>query len=210
MRSPLGWTPGRVGERGLDAALRDLASTAPCRWSSPWPARRRAGRSVAATLYFVASEALANVARHAGPEPRGCGVQADGSGWRLVVEDDGVGGADLAARHRAARPAGAARGAGWRAARWARARRRDTAGGDGPVARASGWSPLDRAATMTAGRPADADAIALAGLVVAAGGAVATVLRTGQAADRVSAGATDPAVAWLLLAGAATLVAAGA
>ena len=52
-------------------------------------------------------------------------------------------------------------------------------------------------------------AIALAGLMVAAGGAVATVLAPGQDADRVSAGATDPAIAWLLLAGAATLVAAG-
>lgn len=50
---------------------------------------------------------------------------------------------------------------------------------------------------------------ALVGLMVAAGGAVATVLAPGRDVVRVSAGATDLAIAWLLLASAATLVTAG-
>jgi signal transduction histidine kinase len=49
----------------------------------------------------------------------------------------------------------------------------------------------------------------LAGMVVATGGAVATVLAPGWGAERVSAGSTDPAVSWLLLAGAVSLVIAG-
>ena len=92
----LGLDPGRVGERGLDAALRDLASTSPVPVDLSLAGPAPSGRSVVAALYFVASEALANVARHARAGAVWLRVQADGSGWRLVVEDDGIGGADLA------------------------------------------------------------------------------------------------------------------
>ena len=51
--------------------------------------------------------------------------------------------------------------------------------------------------------------IALVGLMVTAGGAVATVLAPDKDVVRVSAGATDLAIAWLLLASSATLVTAG-
>lgn len=96
----MGLDPGRVGERGLDAALRDLASTSPVPVElllagSALSGRAPSGRSIGAALYFVASEALANVARHARARAVWLLLQVDGSGWRLIVDDDGVGGADV-------------------------------------------------------------------------------------------------------------------
>ncbi|GAA3069656.1 hypothetical protein GCM10020254_11790 [Streptomyces goshikiensis] len=61
----------------------------------------RPGPTVEAVAYFVVSEALANVAKHA--RAKACSVRVDrmpdrrrGDLLRLVVTDDGVGGADPA------------------------------------------------------------------------------------------------------------------
>jgi signal transduction histidine kinase len=87
--------PAVLTEAGLGAAIRAAADR------SPVPAEvdlRLAGRgtpAALATVYYVVSEALANVAKHA-REATGVWVRADdGDGTlRVVIEDDGPGGAD--------------------------------------------------------------------------------------------------------------------
>nr|WP_246425543.1 sensor histidine kinase [Streptomonospora nanhaiensis] len=86
--------PQVLTDRGLSAALPELADRCPV------PVRVRtdlAGRCPAhieGTAYFVVSEALANVAKHSGADA--AEVTARCHGGRLVVEvrDDGAGGAD--------------------------------------------------------------------------------------------------------------------
>ncbi len=89
-----GLDPGGVAERGLASALRDLVAASPV----PAELRLQAGEprasTLASTLYFVAAEALANVARHAGASRAWLLLEDDGGSWQLTVEDDGVGGAD--------------------------------------------------------------------------------------------------------------------
>lgn len=50
-----------------------------------------------ATAYFVVSEALANISRHAEARHATIGIARAGADLRVEVTDDGVGGADLAA-----------------------------------------------------------------------------------------------------------------
>jgi len=53
-----------------------------------------APRSTQVTLYFVASEALANIIRHAGAARAWLRLAVDGDRLTLTVDDDGIGGAD--------------------------------------------------------------------------------------------------------------------
>lgn len=55
---------------------------------------RRLPAQVEATAYFVVSEALANVAKHADAQRASVNATCDGSTLRVEVSDDGVGGAD--------------------------------------------------------------------------------------------------------------------
>jgi signal transduction histidine kinase len=87
--------PAVLTERGLRAAVESLAAGMPISVDvsvagGPWPA------SVEATAYFVVSEALTNVVRHA--RAASARVTVEPAGGRLVVEvaDDGAGGADPA------------------------------------------------------------------------------------------------------------------
>jgi len=87
--------PAVLTERGLRAAVESLASGMPIPidvrvTGGPWPS------SVEATAYFVVSEALTNVVRHA--RAASARVIVEPAGGRLVVEvaDDGAGGADPA------------------------------------------------------------------------------------------------------------------
>jgi hypothetical protein len=91
-----GLDPGRVNERGLGVALGDLVSTSPVPVGLLIAAPQAPSASVATTLYFVASEALANVARHAHARSAWLQLREVVDGWQLVVEDDGIGGADVA------------------------------------------------------------------------------------------------------------------
>lgn len=91
----LGLDPGHLAEHGLEVALQELVarSSIPARLtfavgSSPGP-------SVATTLYFVASEALTNVVRHARAQHAWLHLRAHPGDWLLVVDDDGQGGADV-------------------------------------------------------------------------------------------------------------------
>lgn len=86
--------PSFLAEGGLVIAIRELAVRAPMPVSVDIP-DERFPRFVEATGYFVCSEALANVAKHAGASSVAIvATQADG-GLHLVIRDDGVGGAEL-------------------------------------------------------------------------------------------------------------------
>ncbi len=83
-----------VLNHGLDAALESLASrsTIPTSVSVILPARLPEPIELAA--YFVASEALANVAKYAEANRAGVRVWRTGTGAVIEISDDGAGGAD--------------------------------------------------------------------------------------------------------------------
>jgi signal transduction histidine kinase/PAS domain-containing protein len=86
--------PAVLTERGLGPALASLADSAPLPVELEHVADERLPRSVEAAVYFVVSEALANVAKYA--HASGASVRVAQEDGRAVVEvaDDGVGGAD--------------------------------------------------------------------------------------------------------------------
>lgn len=90
-----GLDPAILREAGLAAALQSLAdrSPVPVRMDVTIPDRLPARVETAA--YFAASEALANVAKHAAASNVTVRAACAGDQLRLEVEDDGVGGASL-------------------------------------------------------------------------------------------------------------------
>jgi len=88
-----GLHPAVLNDRGLDAALSGLAARAPLpvrlRVNVPQPA----SPSVEAVAYFIVSEALTNVAKHAQATQAEVTVTRDGDKLRVVVTDNGSGGA---------------------------------------------------------------------------------------------------------------------
>nr|WP_153453441.1 sensor domain-containing protein [Streptomyces smaragdinus] len=89
-----GILPPVLADRGLEGALSGLAASCavPCRLDADAPARCAA--TVEATAYFVAAEALTNVARHSGARHAAVTVRGGAGRLRLTVTDDGRGGAD--------------------------------------------------------------------------------------------------------------------
>ncbi|GIJ45527.1 histidine kinase [Virgisporangium aliadipatigenens] len=89
--------PRILTDRGLPAALAELADRSPVPVDVRVALPRRLPGPVEAGAYFVVAEALTNVARHAGATRAAVDGRLDGH--RLVVEvrDDGRGGADPAA-----------------------------------------------------------------------------------------------------------------
>ena len=86
--------PSILTDRGLDAALRALASRAMVPVElGPLP-RERLPAAVEATAYFVAAEAITNAAKHAGCSRVQVDVRIEDRWLVLEVQDDGVGGAD--------------------------------------------------------------------------------------------------------------------
>jgi signal transduction histidine kinase len=86
--------PPALTEQGLAAAVEVLAERAPVPILADVPARRWP-EHLERAAYFVITETLANVYKHAGASR--ARVRVDGDAYRLVVEvaDDGVGGVDL-------------------------------------------------------------------------------------------------------------------
>jgi signal transduction histidine kinase len=80
--------------RGLDAALSGIAARAPLPVRLRVDVPERASPTVEAVAYFVASEALTNVSRHARASHMEITVERLGDLLRMVLSDDGVGGAD--------------------------------------------------------------------------------------------------------------------
>jgi len=95
-----GIAPPVLADRGLAAALAAVAarSPVPVELAVDLPAERLAPVTEN-TAYFVVSEALANVAKHSGAEVCRIAVTCDDGRLRVVVEDDGAGGAVLAPGH---------------------------------------------------------------------------------------------------------------
>ncbi|HEU5206697.1 MAG TPA: histidine kinase [Gaiellaceae bacterium] len=89
-----GLHPAIVTEEGLSGALEWLAESATLPVRVLEAPEERLPESVEMAAYFVASEALANIAKHA--QARSATVQASRRNATLVIEivDDGVGGAD--------------------------------------------------------------------------------------------------------------------
>ncbi|MFJ9851798.1 sensor histidine kinase [Streptomyces sp. NPDC101150] len=94
-----GLHPSVLDELGLDAALSGLAARAPLpvrlRVDIPADLPQRTSPAVEAVAYFVVSEALTNIAKHAREATRAdVTVTRLGGILRVVIADDGVGGAD--------------------------------------------------------------------------------------------------------------------
>jgi signal transduction histidine kinase len=91
-----GLHPAVLDDRGLDAALSGIAARAPLPVTLCVDVPRRASPTVEAVAYFVVSECLANIARHAAARRAEIDVRRTGELLRIRISDDGVGGADPA------------------------------------------------------------------------------------------------------------------
>src|SRR4029453_13912907 len=80
---------------GLDAALSGIAANAPLPVRLRVDVADRCSPSIEAVAYFVVSEALTNVAKHADAGSAEVTVVRAGDRLRIVVSDDGRGGATL-------------------------------------------------------------------------------------------------------------------
>ena len=95
--------PAVLTDHGLDAAIRTLAERAPV----PVSIEGNAGQlpdHIETAAYFVISEALTNVAKHANASRAVIRVHQDTTGLEIEIDDDGVGAASPLARQWPARP----------------------------------------------------------------------------------------------------------
>ena len=88
--------PPVLTDRGLDAAISGLAALSPVPVTVRADAQPRPPMAVEAIAYFVVAEALTNVAKHARATRAGVSVTRHGDVLRVVVRDNGAGGADPA------------------------------------------------------------------------------------------------------------------
>jgi signal transduction histidine kinase len=91
-----GLHPRTLTEHGLRAAVAELAGSSPVAVDVAIPAGRLP-EPVEATAYFVCAEALANVVKYARASRVTCAATPSDGVLRLIVNDDGVGGADVMA-----------------------------------------------------------------------------------------------------------------
>jgi signal transduction histidine kinase len=90
-----GLHPAVLNDRGLDAALSGLAARAPLPVRLKVDMPQPATPSVEAVAYFIVSEAITNVVKHAQATQADVTVARDGDLLRIAVADNGVGGALL-------------------------------------------------------------------------------------------------------------------
>lgn len=86
--------PAVLTDRGLDAALSALAARCPVPVDVSADGVEDVGPQSQAAAYFVVAEALTNVAKHARATRAAVHATAQGGRLRVVVTDDGTGGAD--------------------------------------------------------------------------------------------------------------------
>ncbi|EXG79706.1 sensor histidine kinase [Cryptosporangium arvum] len=89
--------PPILAERGLDGAIRALAMALPIAVECTVLLPGRPPAPVESALYFAASEALTNVARHSGAASAWIELESTGTHLRLTVGDRGRGGASIEA-----------------------------------------------------------------------------------------------------------------
>ena len=87
--------PAILTNRGLPAALEDLAARATVPVEVTAAPDERLPDAAEAAAYFVVSECLANIGKHADATSATVSVKADDARLVVVVADDGVGGASL-------------------------------------------------------------------------------------------------------------------
>ncbi|WP_327290161.1 sensor histidine kinase [Streptomyces sp. NBC_01198] len=92
-----GLHPAVLEDRGLDAALSGVAAPLPIPVRVAVDLPQRPSPTIEAVAYFVVSEALTNVVKHAQAARADVTVERIGETLLVVVADDGAGGADLAA-----------------------------------------------------------------------------------------------------------------
>jgi signal transduction histidine kinase len=90
-----GLHPALLTQGGLAAALPDLADRSPIPVEVLSAPPERLAEDIEATVYFVACEALANVAKHAGASHATLSARREDGGLVVEVADDGVGGAAI-------------------------------------------------------------------------------------------------------------------
>jgi signal transduction histidine kinase len=90
-----GLDPAILREAGLGAAVRSLADRSPVPVTVDLELEGRMPQRVETAAYFVASEALANVAKHARASAVVVRGRAVDGQFEMEVEDDGVGGANI-------------------------------------------------------------------------------------------------------------------
>ncbi|GAB3958553.1 hypothetical protein GCM10029978_003710 [Actinoallomurus acanthiterrae] len=89
-----GLHPAVLDDRGLDAALSGIAARAPLPVKLRVDVSERPAPTVEAVAYFVASEALTNVTKHARASHVEMTLARHGNVLRMTITDDGIGGAD--------------------------------------------------------------------------------------------------------------------
>ena len=87
--------PSVLDERGIDAALSALVASCPVPVTIEVNLSRRPEASVEGVAYFVVAEAITNITRHSGAHTASVRMDEDDETLRVVVEDDGRGGARL-------------------------------------------------------------------------------------------------------------------
>ncbi|HEY8978920.1 MAG TPA: histidine kinase [Streptomyces sp.] len=92
-----GLHPAVLEDRGLDAALSGLAARAPVPVRVRVDLASRPSATTESVAYFVVSEALTNVVKHAEASRAEVNVERFGPTLLVVISDDGVGGARVGA-----------------------------------------------------------------------------------------------------------------
>ncbi len=87
--------PSVLDERGLDAALSALVASCAVPVRVDVSLTRRPDRPQEAVAYFVVAEAVTNVTKHSGATAASVTIADDGSLLRVLVTDDGNGGAAI-------------------------------------------------------------------------------------------------------------------
>lgn len=85
--------PSVLDERGLDAALSALVASCAVPVRVAVSLTRRPDRPQEAVAYFVVAEAITNVTKHASASAASVKITDDGTLLRVLIEDDGKGGA---------------------------------------------------------------------------------------------------------------------
>jgi signal transduction histidine kinase len=91
-----GLHPAVLEDRGLDAALSGIAARMPIPVRLDVDLPRRPAPVIEAVAYFVVSEGLSNIVKHAQANEAVVSVQRSRDRLHVIVTDDGVGGADPA------------------------------------------------------------------------------------------------------------------
>ncbi|MEO3870318.1 sensor histidine kinase [Nonomuraea sp. B12E4] len=90
-----GLHPAVLNDQGLDAALSGVAARAPFPVKLRVDMERRASPTIEAVAFFIVSEALTNIAKHAAAGRAEVNVRRERDRLHLLVHDDGRGGARL-------------------------------------------------------------------------------------------------------------------